>query len=480
MSPRIFDHSLRYKIPLWGSMLIAVAALTLSLSFMAQAYDDLKRDMLANSENLGHILIKTLYSSMLHDDVWRAFEIVRAPYKDTPTTFRAEGLIVLNAQHEVFVSSQPDAWPMRSQVGRLGPAYAKLSGLLKTTPEAETISVEADHAILLALPIIADDVGIGHLILVHPANFYWPRFQQWTLRAVLITALVLSVLLPINWYWGRRIASPVLQLTERMDELGKRHAGTPLSSDYPYRDELGSLFQTYDRMLTELTEKKELERQVVKSDRLAALGRLSAGIAHEINNPLGGLFTALDTLKRYAAPDPVLDRVSPLLERGLAQIRDIVAALLVEAKAQSHAFAARDIDDVQTLLAQEAKERGVAWAWEIDLRGDASLPATPVRQVLINLILNALQAAGKEGRVTIRIVGSAAGLSLMVENDGADIPASLMENLYEPFTGLNQDGHGLGLWITHQIVEQLHGRITVTSRDGRTRFSVELPAGETQ
>ncbi len=477
---RVFDLSFRYKIPLWGSMLIAVVALTLTLSFMLQAYDNLKRDMLAHSDNLGRVLVKTLYSPMLHDDVWRAYEIVKAPFAEdaTPTSFRAEGLVLLDAAHEVFVSSQPDTWPMRSPMARLGPTFQRLDEKLKAAPEDVAVALEADDVILLALPIMADDVGIGHLVLVHPAGFYWPRFREQAWRALLITGLVLSVLIPFNWYWGRRMAVPVHRLAERMDELGKPQSAAILSHDYPYRDELGRLFQAYDRMYAELAEKAALEQRMVKADRLAALGRLSAGIAHEINNPLGGLMTSLDTVKLHAAPDPVLDRFLPYLERGLVQIRDIVAALLVETKGKSRPLAAQDIEDVHTLLAQEAKKRDVAWIWD-NRAGDASgLPATLVRQVLINLVLNAIQAAGAGGHVAVRCVATASGLELEIENDGAAIPAEMMEHLFEPFTGLNEEGHGLGLWVTHQIVDQLNGRIEVDSRDGRTRFVVELPQGD--
>ncbi|MEW5789359.1 MAG: ATP-binding protein [Pseudomonadota bacterium] len=480
MTARVFDLSFRYKIPLWGSALIAVVALLMTLSFMLQSYEDLKRDMLAHSDSLGHVLIKTLYAPMLHDDVWRAFEIVQAPYSEgAPAgSFRAEGMILIDSLHEVFVSSQPDAWPMRSPVSRLGAVYARLDDTLKATPEGMTVLVEDDDTILLALPMIADEVGIGHLVLVHPTGFYWPRFRELAWRALIISTLVLSVLLPINWYWGRRMAMPVQRLAERMDALGRHDPAESLSHDYPYRDELGRLFQAYDRMHAEMAEKASLEQRMVKADRLAALGRLAAGIAHEINNPLGGLMTSLDTVKLHAAPDPVLDRFLPYLERGLAQIRDIVGALLVETKARSRPLYPQDIDDVRTLLTQEAKQREVDWLWD-NRAGDASgQPATLVRQVLINLVLNALQAAGAGGHVSVSCIGSEAGLKLEIENDGAMIPPELMKHLFEPFTGMNEEGHGLGLWVTHQIVEQLGGVIGVDSRDGRTRFTVELPKGD--
>lgn len=480
MTARVFDLSFRYKIPLWGSALIAVVALLMTLSFMLQSHDDLKRDMLTHSASLGRVLVKTLYAPMLHDDVWRAYEIVKAPYSEgaSPGAFRAEGMVLIDSLHEVFVSSQPDAWPMRTPVARLGAAFARLDEQLKAVPEGMPVLLEDDHTILLALPMIADDVGIGHLVLVHAAGFYWPRFRELAWRALLITALVLSVLLPINWYWGRRMAVPVSRLAERMDELGRHDPAESLSHDYPYRDELGRLFQAYDRMHAEMAEKATLEQRMVKADRLAALGRLAAGIAHEINNPLGGLMTALDTVKLHAARDPVLDRFLPYLERGLAQIRDIVAALLVETKARGRPLAAQDIDDVRTLLAQEAKKRDVDWAWDNRVGDATGLPATLVRQVLINLVLNALQAAGTGGHVAVACVGAEAGLKLEVENDGAVIPPELMKHLFEPFTGVNEEGHGLGLWVTHQIVEQLGGVIAVDSRDGRTRFTVGLPKGD--
>ena len=476
---RLLDLSFRYKIPIWGSGLILVTALSLSFAFLARGYDDLKRDMLANSESLGRILVQTLYPALLHDDVWRAFELVDAPYcgRDGGSAFLSDGLIVLDAKHRVFVSSQPDIWPMLTPLARLGPAFAALEPRLKAAPATRTVTVMDADAILLALPIMSDEIGLGHLILVHPADFYWPRFRELALDALLITSLALAVLLPLNWYWGRHMAEPLLHLSRRMDALGKRQSGPPPVGDYPYRDELGRLFQAYDRMQTELAEMRTLEQRMVKSDRMAALGRLSAGIAHEINNPLGGLITALDTLKRHGAPDPVRDRVLPLVERGLNQIRDIVAALLVEARSHSRLLTPQDIEDVHTLLAQEAKKHEVDWTWDNRVEAGTGLPATLVRQVLINLVLNAVQAAGPGGRVAVRCAMTGPGLEIVVENDGA-LPEAVMAHLFEPFSGGNEDGHGLGLWISHRIVDQLGGRIAAESQDGRTRIGVELPRGE--
>jgi signal transduction histidine kinase len=478
----LFDLSLRYKLPLWGSVLIVASALTLSLSFMNQARKDLKRDMLASSESLGRTLARTLQSALLHDDVWRGFEIVKAPFENETSgnDFRAEGIIVLNDLQEVFVSSQPEAYPLLTPLEKLGPAFQALHVKLNASPAKPLLSLEAAGKILLAVPLTADEIVLGHLIMVHPSNYFAARYKSLIWTAILITVAALMVLLPINWYWGQRMARPLLLLSKRMDVLGRALPESMPAGVYTYRDELGHLFDAYGRMLEELQTKTALEHELVKEDRLAALGRLSAGIAHEINNPLGGLMTAVDTLKQHGSHDPVSARVLPLLERGLVQIKEIVAALLVEAKAKTRPLAHQDIEDVHTLLAQEARKRGVQWNWRNELEGDAALPATLVRQVLINLVLNAVQAAGQDGLVKAHVSVVDDALQIKVGNSGKTIPASLMEHLFEPFTGLQEGGHGLGLWITHQIVQQLHGTIDVDSRDGWTEFSISLPTdGET-
>lgn len=477
---RLFNLSFRYKLPLWGGFLIVVSALVLSISFLVEARDDLKRGMLSGAERLGRILAQPLQPALLHDDVWRGFEVINSPYspQTPPDDFRAEGLIVLNNRREVFVSTQPDAYPLLAPLVKLGPAFHDLNDRLSATPDGQTQTLEADNKILTVVPLVADEVLLGHLIFVHPADFFRPRFKTLAGRAAVITALALAVLLPINWYWGQRMAQPLVQLSARMDTLGREPPEPLPAVSYPYRDELGHLFDAYDRMLRELDAKAALEKEIVKEDRLAAMGRLSAGIAHEINNPLGGLVTAVDTLKKHGGRDPLSERVLPLLERGLAQIRDIVAALLVEVKSKTRPLGPHDVEDVHTLLAQEAKQRGVHWNWRNEIHEEVALPATLVRQVLINLTLNAVQAAESEGSVETRVWAADGRLRIESGNSGRTIPPKMMEHLFEPFTGLKEEGHGLGLWITHRIIRELSGHIAVESRDRWTRFSVELPLGE--
>lgn len=478
----LFDLSLRQKLPLWGGLLILLTAVTVTGSNLLQTRENIKKNMLVRSEVLGRSLVRTLYSAVSQDDVWRAFEIINflSSAEERTPGFQLENLLVLDAKNRVFVATQPKRYPMQGELVSLGPEFALLQGRLAHN-DGRMVIVESER-ILLAIPLVADGVILGTLVMVHPADYYRASFDRIVIRNSWTTLFVLLLILPISWFWGRRMAAPLTLLTERMGELGQKLPAPLPDRIYPHSDELGRLFQVYDQMRRELADKSALEQQIVKSDRLAALGRLTASMAHEINNPLGGLLTALDTIKRHACHDPVLDRVVPLLERGLYQIKDIVAALLVEAKSKSRDLTRQDVDDVHTLLAQEARKRGVAWEWHNGLEDSLRLPSTLVRQALINLLLNAVQAASEQGRaqghVLARIARTGSGLRIEVGNDGRAIPPELMEHLYEPFTGSNEEGHGLGLWITYQIVQQLRGRIDVDSQEGWTRFVVELPERE--
>ena len=164
-----------------------------------------------------------------------------------------------------------------------------------------------------------------------------------------------------------------------------------------------------------------------------------------------------------------------LLERGLQQIRETVSALLVEAKLETHPLSAHDVEDVRTLVLPEVHKKKARLDWTSEVNGPMALPSTQVRQVLINLLLNAIEAVDDGGGVGCDIRRHAELLRITIEDDGDPIPEEHVEHLFEPFARHQAGGSGLGLWVTYQIVQQFKGELTVDSRPGLTRFRVELP-----
>ena len=478
----LFNLSFRYKLPIWGSVLIVTATLAVSAALMAQAYEDLKDDLLSSSANLGRTLAKTLFPQMLTDEPWRAFEIIKAPLhnKAGENLVRPEIIFVLDNRQHVFVSTHPSSVPMLADIRGLDEEYRRLADRISAAPEVDdgVIEFSGSRHIYVATPVSDEDMRLGTLVIVHSKDVFLPRFRSVARRGALIGLLVLGVLLPINWYWGQRTAVPLVQLARSIGDVARGVTQEPPSGTYPYQDELGRLFEAYGLMVKALQEKLLLEQEMIRSERLAAVGRLSAGLAHEINNPLGGMMVALNNFKRRGGHDERTLKTVAMIERGLSQIRETVSAMLVEAKVKSLDLAPQDLDDVQLLLSGEANRRSVTIQVDSDIAAPVALPATLVRQILMNLLLNAVQASEPAGTVRCAMRHADHRLTIETENAGSPIPPETMSHLFEPFVSGNESGHGLGLWVTYQIVSQLGGQITAESRDGQTRFSVSLPAGE--
>jgi signal transduction histidine kinase len=474
------DISLNYKIPLRVAVLVIVTASVLAPVLVYRSIGDLRDNMVANADSMSRVIAETLIEPILHDDVWRAFEIVNTPFRIPQDQVKAQGaeyILVLDAANKVFVSTQPEKFPMLSDPVAIEP---NISQLVNHTQELDKLnpSVMESHksnSFYLATAIQSDGVRLGTLIMSYSRKPFEERFYTLTKAAILITLLVLAVLLPFGVYWGRRMAAPLLQLSDTMSKITHELPDPEQIKLEESKDEIGQLAKSFKTMLGELKEKEQLQQQVITSDRLAALGRLAAGVAHEINNPLGGMLNAISTFKRHGEQDPLTLKTLSILERGLVQIKETVAALLVEAKAQTRPFDLNDVADICTLVQPDVEKNRVKFTREIDIIEAQPISSTLVRQVIINLLLNAFKATQAQGNVHLHIYRDSAHLFIDVINDGSHIPQEKVSYLFEPFTSMSEGGSGLGLWVIYQIVQQLGGLITVQSEIDHTQFTVQLP-----
>jgi len=312
----------------------------------------------------------------------------------------------------------------------------------------------------------------------YPKSPLVSSFYELAIDAVLITLLVLIILLPLSIYWGQKMAAPLLHLSDAMSNITPNLPESGEIMLEESNDEIGQLGKAFKGMLAELKEKEQLQQQVITSNRLAAIGRLTAGIAHEINNPLGGMLTTISTYNRHGTQDAITLKPLSILERGLIQIKETVAALLVEAKPKTRPFNRNDVEDIRTLVQPDIKAKHINFTGEIDIAGIQTIPSTLARQVIINLLLNAVHATPEHGHVRLHIYSNSGNLIIDVTNSGSHIPKEKVAYLFEPFISQNETGSGLGLWVIYQIVQQLGGLVTVQSEPDETRFIVQLPLQE--
>ena len=236
-------------------------------------------------------------------------------------------------------------------------------------------------------------------------------------------------------------------------------------------------------LLSDLSRRKEVEAEMRRADRLSALGRLSAGVAHEIRNPLAGIRMTAELLRgRVADSEELVPFVDVILEEG-ARLDRIVDSLLQFAKPAEPRLAPLDVptllDRAARLAEGRAAERGVRL--ELGERADLPQPLADcdqILQVLLNLMLNAVEAAPEGGtvRLSARADSHARRLVFEVMDRGDGVPTHVRERIFDPFFTTKPGGTGLGLSISQNILRQHGGSLRIeTPSEGGTRAVAVLP-----
>src|SRR5512133_1932440 len=241
----LLNLSFRYKVPLWGSLLIVGTAAIISTTLLLRSYQEMKSDLLRDATTQGRTMATTLFPAILHDQVWQTYEIIKAPFGREPgdSPVQAESFVVLDQRGQVYVSTSPEAMPMLADFRRLSPDFAALADAI-AGPGRDTRVLEPDGSdhLFVATQIREEQAQMGTLVQIYSKKVLQSRFQKNAGQAALIALLVIVLLLPLGWYWGQRTAVPLVRLTERMEELGQRLPDDLAPELYDYQDELGRLY----------------------------------------------------------------------------------------------------------------------------------------------------------------------------------------------------------------------------------------------
>jgi len=234
----------------------------------------------------------------------------------------------------------------------------------------------------------------------------------------------------------------------------------------------------------DVSEQVKLEEQVVQQERLASLGLLAAGVAHEVNTPLTGISSYTQLLLEELAPEDPRRELLRKIDDQTRRASDIANSLLDLAHPERVALESIDlnalVEDTLRLFDSHVRGRGI----EMDADLEDALPRVrghrgKIQQVLLNLLINARDAVGEGGRVVVRTLDEGDAAALEVVDDGAGIAEEDLPRIFDPFftTKGRGRGTGLGLSICYGIVREHGGEIRVESEPGtRTSFRVELPA----
>ena len=320
--------------------------------------------------------------------------------------------------------------------------------------------------------------------------------------AIFLLAMTLAALFSLRW--ARSIFRPVQQMNQAMQRVEEGDASARVGP-VAARDELGALARHLDQLLDVIGEKttalqrwgaeldqkvaertsdlahsnqalQRAQQQLVKSEKLAAIGQLTASIAHEINNPIavmqGNVDLMRETLGTHAEPVAAELR---LLDEQIERMRLIVTQLLQYARPTEYAGYVesvdvnRALDDCLVLVTHLLAHTRIEVVRDLQARARAGINRQELQQVVINLLVNAIQAMPDGGTLTLSTRdGSGSdglpGVVLTVEDTGPGLKPESLERLFRPFFTTKNDGNGLGLWISQGLVERYGGQLSARNR----------------
>ena len=295
------------------------------------------------------------------------------------------------------------------------------------------------------------------------------RRTRRSLAALLVAAPLVAI--AVSVVIGRSIAAPVARLEAGAARIAAGDLETRI--EVHGAPELEELAQRWNAM-TEAV--REHQRRLVESEKLAGIGRLAAGVAHEINNPLGVILGYARLLRKKC--DGAMATDLSVIEDETLRAKEIVDGLLDLSRPLPAGAEVVDLralsDDVVSRLGEAKLLDGVA----VSVDGAARAPGHPdkLRQVLVNLVRNAVEAAGAGGRVDVRVAERDGAAEVAVADSGPGIPPERRDRLFEPFFTTKPRGTGLGLAVSRAIARAHGGDLAAADATaGGARFALRLP-----
>jgi hypothetical protein len=331
-------------------------------------------------------------------------------------------------------------------------------------------------------------VLLGGMLLFLLATLSWrdPERHVVLLVAGAGAVAICGALLVVLTYTVQR---PMVELQQKIAQLGGGDLTAAVS--FAHRnDEIGDLGRNFNQMVQQLRESRvEIERlhrtQMSRAEHLATLGEMATGLAHEIRNPLAGIAGVIEIIGRDLPTTSPARSVVKDVRQEIARINHIVTDLLQTARPHPPQVRKSDLNTTVEHAVMLGRQQALAKSIEITLQKDPSLPevehdSDQIHQVLLNLLLNALQAIDSSGKITVTLKSQGTMAVVEVADNGRGIPAQDLPNIFRPFYTTKGDGTGLGLSLARRIVEDHQGRIDVSSAVGvGTTFAVILPLQRT-
>ena len=281
------------------------------------------------------------------------------------------------------------------------------------------------------------------------------------------------------------IQRPVVELQKKMALVSQGDLNTTVSFCNS-NDEIGDLGRNFNHMVQQLREsRQEIETmhrtQMSRAEHLATLGELATGLAHEIRNPLAGIAGVIDIIGRDLPVTSPARAMVKDVRLEIDQINRILTDLLQTARPHPPRMMKSNLNTTVEHAVMLARQQVISKPIRIEVITDPKLPevqhdSDQIHQVILNLLLNAVQSIEGNGYVTVRVSSSDDCAIISVTDTGRGMSPQQITQIFRPFYTTKPTGTGLGLSLVHRIIDEHDGRITVTSEPNKgSTFEVQLP-----
>jgi signal transduction histidine kinase len=381
---------------------------------------------------------------------------------------------------------------VRAETDPLRGLVLKIPKFTPTDGESESAAVGAEAAVTFEFKPQSESTGENVFLARHDeislpiGGNYQQLFSKLRDRSLFLFMGVFVVGMVLSTGLASRFTRPIRKLDAGIRRLSEGDLDVKVVVQG--KGEIGRLGRTFNEMAAKLRAGRERERELVRREKLSALGRLAAGVAHDVRNPLHSIGLTLQHLSETSRPDSgeqrdEFDRSIGVIRGEIGRLDQLVGNFLRFAKSERRERQPIDLGELLRetvrLVQKESERRKV----RIDLDAADSLPAVlvdaeSIRSALLNLILNSFEAMPDGGELTLMLRKEGDEIVLEVADTGEGIPEEEQEHVFDFAYTTRAGGNGLGLAMVHQcVVEEHGGRVSLESRPGQgTRVRLTLPA----
>jgi len=485
-----FCHNLKFKI-ISATISILIIFVAIFFYFLYNFY---RNQLLSSSKATTTYLSRLIQNNLEYAMLMNRPNILIGMVEELAKQDGVKGIMILNKEGIIKVSTN------KEEIGRrLDKQDSTCQICHKLSPEVRSTTIfltdqQGREFLRNVSPIINREpcykchdprIKINGIILMDFSLAEVNRqFSSNLGKLVLIVIIMLGLSILVISYLMNRLVIKKLKLLEKTSKLigeGRLEEKIEISG----RDEIAHLADHFNRMTSNL---KEIQNHLIQSEKLAATGQLAAGIAHELNNPLGNILLYSKLLLEELEPGDIKYKNAQKIVDNTIRSKKIVSALLDYTRESESIMTWNDLNEIAekslTMLRHHMEIHQISYQLNLD-------PALPkilcdrnqIQQVFVNLIQNAIQSIQNGGKIEVftMLDRDQEAIIFGVKDNGPGIPKECLDKIFEPFYTTKEEGTGLGLSICYGIVERHQGKIWVETGDPSgdsdytTIFKVRLP-----